>query len=97
MQVAAAQGWNLILKRDIAIVERQQGFAAKSANDFLLLFRQRAARRAWPHRFVFNKIPLAPLRNRLGVNPKTARYRNDTFFRLLYESSLAVRRRSPCV
>ncbi|MFN5173597.1 MAG: hypothetical protein ACK5GA_01670, partial [Holosporaceae bacterium] len=71
--------------------------AAKSEIDFLLLFRHRAARRAWPHRFFFKKIRLAPLRNRLGFNPVTGRYRFDTFFRLMYYSSVAVRSRSPGV
>src|SRR5664279_4475385 len=86
------------LKGVEAVIERQEGVLAEGDDGGFLLDRQyRRMRTLRPHRCVMHKGPLAPLGDRLGVQPVPGGEFFERSLRSLYCSSDCVRGRGAAV
>lgn len=73
-----------ILQRDVDIVQRKPRLYAQSYNGSFFHGREDgAAAVPWPHRQVFDRLPLAPLQDGLLIDPVSLREVRDRSLRSL--------------
>ena len=76
------------LQRIKAVIERHQRVTAKRDNHRLVLDREDSRlRHCWPRRNVGDRGPIAPLGDRLLIDPVPLRQRPQAFLTMLYRST----------